>query len=112
MPWPCASPEYHGAFSRVRQRERSNLPGEHRARNSVGYFQGADRQRVRADNSAAGSQWPCSKCLNFLNYSTGEKSLCEDGVYYLEEKIEAGSRVFSLRTPPISSALSAVKNFE
>jgi hypothetical protein len=27
-----------------------------------------------------------------LNYSTGEKSLCEDGVYYLEEKIEGGSR--------------------
>jgi len=29
--------------------------------------------------------------LNFLNYSTGQKSLCEDGVYYLEEKIEGGA---------------------
>ena len=29
--------------------------------------------------------------LEFLNYSTGQKSLCEDGVYYLEEKIEGGA---------------------
>ena len=50
--------------------------------------------------------------MNFLNYSTGEKSLCEDGVYYLEEKIEGGAGVFSLRTLQISSALSAVRNFE
>src|SRR5947207_13143682 len=79
------------SIRRVRQRERSNLPGEHRARNSVGYFQGADRQRVRADTSAAGSQWPCSKRLNFLRYRTGQKSLGEDGVYYLEEKLEGGA---------------------
>src|SRR5437870_9765154 len=98
------------SIRRVRQRGRSNLPGEHRARNSDDYFRGADRQRVSADNSAAGPQRPSSKRLEFLHYSTGEENLCRGGVYYLERKWKVAAGGFSLRTPHISSALSAINN--
>ena len=37
--------------------------------------------------------------MNFLNYSTGQKSLCEDGVYHLKEKIEGGDPVILFANP-------------
>ena len=42
--------------------------------------------------------------MNFLNYSTGEESLCEDGVYYLEEKTEGGGLSILSALPVLKKA--------